>query len=92
MNESSVESPEVPLKKSEAAAVRNLLAETKAMIRKNPTRALAIAAGAGFVLQSAPVGRLVGGLLRVSFALLQPALMVVGGVKVWEKLQRREIL
>lgn len=71
---------------------RDLLAEAQDYIRRNPTRALAIAAGAGFVLKSAPVGRLVGGLLRVSFSLLPPALMMVGGVKIWERIQRRQIL
>jgi hypothetical protein len=92
MKESPVETTASVSNKAIPRAAKGLLEETKALIRKNPARALAIAAGAGFVLQSAPVGRLVGGLLRVSFALLPPALMVVGGVKLWEKIQRRQIL
>ncbi len=92
MNESSVEATKTAPNEAKSGPRRNLLDETTKLIRKNPARALAIAAGAGFVLQSAPVGRLVGGLLRVSFALLQPALMVAGGIKLWEKFQRRQIL
>ena len=92
MNDSHVEAAAPASKEALPRAARNMLADTKTLIRKNPARALAIAAGAGFVLQSAPVGRLVGGLLRVSFALLQPTLMVAGGVKLWEVLQRRQIL
>src|SRR5258708_2126926 len=92
MNEISVEASTPASREARLHAPRTLLHEAKILIRKNPARALAIAVGAGFVLQSAPIGRLVGGLLRVSFALLQPALMVAGGVKVWEKIQRRQIL
>ena len=92
MNESHVEAAPAAGNEELPRAARDLFTETKAYIRKNPARALAIAAGAGFVLQSAPVGRLVGGLWRISFALLQPALLVAGGVKVWEKIQRRPIL
>jgi hypothetical protein len=92
MNKSPAEATAPTSGDARPHASRNLLHETKVLIRKNPARALAIAVGAGFVLQSAPVGRLVGGLLRVSFALLQPALMIAGGVKVWEKIQRRQIL
>jgi len=92
MSASPVNEPARADSESVARAARNLVGETREYIRKNPTRALAIAVGAGFVLQSAPVGRLVGGLLRISFALLQPALLIAGGVKIWEKIQRRPIL
>jgi len=74
------------------SAARGAIDNARVYIRRHPTRALAIAAAAGFVLQSAPVGRLMGGLARVSFALLQPALIVLGGIKIWEKIKHREIL
>ena len=73
-------------------AARGAIDDARVYIRRHPSRALAIAAGAGFVLHSAPVGRLVGGLARVSFALLRPALVVLGGIKIWEKIKHREIL
>ena len=92
MNRSSAEGTAVASNDVIPPTARNLLEEASALIRKNPTQALAIAAGAGFLLQAAPVGRVVGGLFRVSFALLRPALMVVGGVKIWEKIQRRQVL
>ena len=92
MSASEVKEAAPSVSESVPRAARNLVGGTKAYIRKNPARALAIAVGAGFVLQSAPVGRLVGGLLRISFALLQPALLIAGGVKIWEKIQRRPIL
>lgn len=71
---------------------QGLIHDARVYIRRNPTRALAIAVGTGFVLQSAPVGRLIGGLARVGFALLRPALIVLGGIKIWEKVKHREIL
>lgn len=74
------------------SVARGAIDNARVYIRQHPARALAIAAGAGFVLQSAPAGRLVGGLARVGFALLQPALIVLGGIKIWEKIKHREIL
>ena len=92
MNQGPVESAASVREETGTRADEGLLEDARIFIRQNPTRALAIAAGAGFVLQSAPVGRLLGGLLRVGFALTQPALMVLGGLKIWEKIQRRQIL
>lgn len=92
MNQGPVESAASVPNETKPRRGEGLLDDARVFIRQNPARALAIAAGAGFVLQSAPVGRLLGGLLRVSFALVQPALLVLGGVKIWEKIQRRQIL
>ncbi len=92
MNEGTVEATASAPKKAIPRAAQGLIEETRARIRENPARALAIAVAAGFVLQTAPVGRLVGGLVRVSFALLKPALLVLGGVKIWETIKERQIL
>jgi len=92
MNEGIVQSTASAPNEAAPRTARGLVEETRARIRSNPTRALAIAAATGFVLQSAPAGRLLGGLIRVSFALLKPALLVLGGVKIWETIKRRQIL
>ena len=91
MNDSPVE-PTTKVVDALPPAAQGVIHDARVYIRRNPTHALAIAAGAGFVLQSAPMGRLVGGLARLSFALLQPALIVLGGVKIWEKVKKRQIL
>ena len=92
MNEVTVEATASAPNKALPRAAGGLIEETRTRIRENPARALAIAVAAGFVLQTAPVGRLFGGLVRVSFALLKPALLVLGGVKIWETIKERQIL
>ncbi len=57
--------------------------------REEPAKALGFAFVAGLLCTVLPVGRLVAGLVRLAFALVPPALLVLGGIKAWEELEKR---
>ena len=62
------------------------VAEASDYIRTEPVKALGTAAAAGFALRVLPVARIVNTLLRVTLALVRPAMLVYGGAKVWQKI------
>lgn len=51
-------------------------------VRDEPMKTAGLAFAAGIVLTFLPVGRLLGGLVRVAFALAKPALLIFGIVKI----------
>ena len=61
-------------------------------VREEPAKALGIALAAGIFLTIFPVGRLLFSLLRLSLSLLKPALLIFGGVKIYEELQKRDAI
>lgn len=50
-----------------------------------PQRAIVSAFAAGFALRVLPTGRIVGGLARLSLAVLKPVALIYGVAKLWEK-------
>lgn len=58
-------------------------------IREEPMKTAGIAFVAGIFLTVLPVGRIVGALVRVALALVRPALLILGIVKVVEEFDRR---
>jgi hypothetical protein len=58
-------------------------------VREEPLKAAGYAFCAGIVCAVFPVGRCCGALLRLSFALLRPALFVLGLVRLFEEIDRR---
>ena len=67
----------------------DLTQRTEQYAREEPTKALGVAFLAGLVLTVLPIGSIIGGLLRVSFTLLRPALLVLGVMKAYEEIQKR---
>ena len=59
----------------------NTLAE---QIRSEPIKAIILAFGAGLLLCVLPVWRLLGFLVKVTFVLSKPALLILGIVKLLE--------
>ena len=59
------------------------------MAQKQPAKAAGIAFLAGLVLTILPVGRIVGGLLRLALALLRPGLFLLGALKLWEEFEKK---
>jgi len=55
--------------------------------RRQPTKAVASAAGVGFLINFLPIGTLVGGLFAVGFALIRPALLCLGLLRAFEFLR-----
>jgi hypothetical protein len=59
----------------------NTLAE---QIRSEPTKAIILAFGAGLLLRFLPVGKLLGFLVKMTFVLSKPVLLILGIIKLLE--------
>lgn len=59
-------------------------------IREEPTKSALVAFVAGLFLTVLPVGAILGGLVRVALALVRPALLLLGIVKLAEELDKRK--
>jgi uncharacterized protein (DUF2062 family) len=75
--------------KTTQAQLEELRQRTENYVREEPTKAVAIALAAGVFLSIFPVFRLFSGVLRLVFALLKPALLILGGVKLYEEYSKR---
>ena len=62
---------------------------TEDYVRQEPAKAVGIALAAGIFLTIFPVFRLLTGLCRLFFALLKPALLLLGAAKLYEELTKR---
>jgi hypothetical protein len=60
------------------------------MIREEPAKAVGLAVLAGLLLTVFPVGRVLGALVRLVFALLRPLLLVLGAVKLYEEFDKNQ--
>src|SRR3954463_14920236 len=65
----------------------DILTRTEGYVRENPGQALLYAFVAGYVLNRLPVGRVIGGLLRLSLTALKPAVLVYGASKLYKASQ-----
>lgn len=70
--------------------VETVVSETGEYVREKPTQSLFYALAAGYVLNRLPLGRVVGGMLRVLFMALKPAILIWGAAKVYQLAQERE--
>ena len=59
------------------------------LIREDPTKAIGMAVFAGVLLTILPVGRVIGGLVRLAFALARPLLLVLGAIRLYEEFQKK---
>ncbi len=64
--------------------------ETGDYVREKPTQSLLYAFAAGYVLNRLPLGRVIGGLLRLLLVALRPAIVVYGAAKLYQAAQERE--
>ena len=58
-------------------------------IREEPVKAAGYAFAAGLIVAVFPVGRIVAALVRLALALVRPALLVFGFVKIFDEIDRR---
>lgn len=68
-----------------------ILEQTEEYVRENPTRALAYAAVAALVISRLPVGRILGGLVRLSLLAVKPAVLIYGATKLYQAVQEDEL-
>lgn len=59
------------------------------MTREEPAKAMGLAFVTGLLFTVLPIGRLVGGLVRLALALIPPGLFILGGIKLWEEVEKR---
>ena len=74
---------------SVASEWTDLTQRTEQYAREEPGKAVGLAFLAGLVLTVLPIGSIIASLLRVSFMLLRPALLVLGVMKAYEEIQKR---
>ncbi len=65
-----------------------IMEQTEVYVRENPTRAVAYAVVAGLVLDRLPVGRILGGLARLSLIAIKPAILIYGATKLYQATQQ----
>jgi hypothetical protein len=58
-------------------------------IREEPVQAAGYAFAAGLIFAVFPVGRICASLVRLALALIRPALLVLGFVKLFDEIDRR---
>ncbi|MEA3206965.1 MAG: hypothetical protein QOE70_22 [Chthoniobacter sp.] len=59
-------------------------------VRDEPVKTVGLAFVAGIFLTFFPIGRLLAGLLQMAFALLRPALLILGVLKIIEGIDKRK--
>ena len=69
--------------------IREWTACAEKTVREEPVKAAGYALAAGLVFAVFPLGRIVGALVRLALALVRPALLVLGCVKLFEEIDRR---
>ena len=67
-----------------------IMDQTESYVRENPTRAVAYAVVAGLVLDRLPVGRILGGLTRLTLMAVKPAILIYGATKLYQVAQQDE--
>lgn len=67
-----------------------LMEQTEDYVRSNPTRAIMYAALAGVVLDRLPVGRMLGGIARLTLVAAKPAILIYGATKLYQASQQDE--
>jgi len=68
---------------------KDLGGRTEEFVRKEPAQAIGAAFLIGLLLTVLPIGRVVGGLIRLTFALVRPLLLILGAVKLWDEFEKR---
>jgi hypothetical protein len=67
-----------------------VLEQTEEYVRENPARALLYAILAGFILNRLPIGRILGGLVRLVMLAFKPAILAYGATKLYQAAQGDE--
>jgi len=70
--------------------VDNLGERAQQMIREEPAKAVGLAVLTGLLLTVFPVGRVLGALVRLVFALARPLLLALGAIKLYEEFEKKQ--
>src|SRR5262249_35400544 len=64
--------------------------DTGEYVREKPTQSLLYAFAAGYILNRLPLGRVLGGFLRLLMLALKPAVLIYGAAKLYHAAQERK--
>ena len=64
-----------------------VLEQTEEYVRENPTRSIAYALIAGFILNRLPVGRILSGFVRLGMIAFKPMILAYGATKLYQAAQ-----
>jgi len=67
-----------------------VLNQTEDYVREKPAQSLLYAFVAGFILNRLPIGRVLGGALRLFAVALKPAILIYGATKLYQAAQEEE--
>jgi hypothetical protein len=67
-----------------------MLEQTEDYVRENPTRSMAYALAAGFILNRLPVMRILSALMRLVLIAFKPAILAYGATKLYQAAQGDE--
>ena len=67
-----------------------ILEQTEEYVRENPTRSIVYALIAGFILDRLPIGRILGGFMRLLMIAFKPAILAYGATKLYQAAQSDE--
>jgi hypothetical protein len=70
--------------------LEQVLEQTEDYVRANPGRSIAYALAAGFILHRLPIGRIVGGFMRLFLIAFKPAILAYGATKIYQAVQGDE--
>jgi hypothetical protein len=63
--------------------VEAMVNETGGYVREKPTQSLLYAFAAGYILNRLPLGRVLGGFLRLLMLAVKPAVLIYGAAKLY---------
>jgi hypothetical protein len=67
-----------------------IIEQTEEYVRANPTRSVAYALLAGIVLDRLPIGRILGGVVRLLMVAFKPAILVYAATRLYRAVQEDE--
>lgn len=67
-----------------------VVTQTEDYVRENPTQSVLYALVAGYILNLLPLGRIIGGLLRLLMVAFKPAILIYGATKLYQTAQRED--
>jgi ElaB/YqjD/DUF883 family membrane-anchored ribosome-binding protein len=67
-----------------------VLEQTEEYVRENPARSIVYALIAGFILNRLPIGRILGGFVRLIMIAFKPAILAYGATKLYQAAQSDE--
>ncbi|MEP6709811.1 MAG: hypothetical protein ABJB32_06740 [Verrucomicrobiota bacterium] len=67
-----------------------VVSQAEDYVREKPTQSLLYAIAAGFILNRLPIGRVLGGAVRLLLLAFKPAILIYGATKLYQAAQRKE--